>query len=268
VPYLIVPNYYENGKPWAWIGVAHEVGHHVYRQLKSLRDEIEILIADTVVKNRASDAQQRLWFNYSEEVFADMFGILTMAGAFVAAQQIILLHAGSATPLEGPPDLGRYLEDILVGQDVTHAIPLVRGLIAVHIYKRLLGDHGSPFLADLERWNEFLISKFASKPLRDPHTPRNINLEDKLNLTGELDLDETREVMDLVVNSLLDKRLASLRGRKLSGLVSFIADEQLREDSKKALDEKKKLPSNTTKRHEVAAERLRERQKWRDHPPQ
>lgn len=227
VPYLLIPNYVEGDKPEEWTGVGHEVGHHVYHQVPDLEYEIDVIIAQALREKQVtvngkkipvSLAQQRLWFNWLEETFADLYGILTLGAAFVYTQHIIIRNYASSPDLEG----------LLKGQDKTHPVPLLRGQMGVYIYEQLLQKLLSNDLDALkDQWQE-VTSKLVGKSILDPHTPKSSSLADKWS-SGKLDYSETIEVMKLVVNTLLTSELRALGCRSLGTLVNFQSDEQNRQ---------------------------------------
>lgn len=248
VPFLLVPNYFEGNRPAAWIGVGHETGHHVYRQVANLRYEIEILVTQALVRNGVSETQQRLWFNYLEETFADLYGILTLGSASVYSLHVIIRNFAS-------PDLDGLLE----GSDKGHPMPEVRGTMAVYILQQLLQDSASqdPDLQILEKEWSKITTALSGKPLVDPHTPKSPSLADRWNSTGKLDDIETINVMKIVVDTLLTCKLQALGCKSLMELVKF-QEEEIKRHEPTGIPTNRE---NTELRLWVAAERLKLHQK-------
>lgn len=216
VPLLIVPNYVDPGpdgdrgeKQADWIGVAHEVGHFIYRGIPNLREELEVALArkfqEKIIKyhemGTSEDvdtplSQRRLWLNYLEEAFADLVGILSFGAAFVYSQHVMILSSALSYTYSDPPsgsissvvDYGK----LLVATDFTHPIPFIRGSLGVMIYGYLVKDITPNKLFDLHKeWQEVLgeiekLRDFEKKDpgnarsflMGDPHTPKSPLLKD------------------------------------------------------------------------------------------
>jgi hypothetical protein len=259
VPFLIVPNYLEGNIPYEWTGVGHETGHHVYRQVPGLREELEVTVGralrnGSVTVNGQSipitETQQRLWFNYLEESFADTIGVLTLGAAFVYTGHVMIRYYLSDDKLRG-----------IGTRDLTHPVPIIRGLMANYVYERLLlNDPHNPDLTDLhalqQEWQE-VINALPGKSLRDPHTPIVKYLVDKWNSSGDLDYDETVAVMRLFVNTMLDSKLESLDCKSISEVLDFSRDERKRMEAVQSLTLGVVLaPYPQPVRIQVAAQRL------------
>ena len=249
VPFLIVPNFFEGSGQEGWVGVAHETGHHIYRQVPGLREEIEVTVG-RVLRNSpvaSKESQQRLWFNYLEETFADLIGILTLGSAFVYEQHVIIRNNVPHDELLGK---GKMV--------LTHPIPLVRGHMGVYIYEKLLSaGSANADTTDLnalkQEWDQ-ITNNLADKTLRDPHTPVSQFLTDSWNNTGMLDFEETIAVMKLVVDTLLNSKLQSLRCHSLGELFDFSSDERGRLAAWRQLTSGQLLPwSKAEARIQVAA---------------
>lgn len=241
VPFLLVPNYFEGPRPAAWIAVGHETGHHVYRQVPMLRYEIEILVTQALVRNGVTNDQQRLWFNFLEETFADLYGILTLGAASVYGLHVILRNFASPNP-----------EGLLEGSDTGHPMPAVRGTMVEYMLRQLLGDLSSKDLQIVEEEWSKVIEPLAGKDLIDPHTPKSRFLTDGWNNSGKLEYLKTIDVMKIVVDTLLTCKLQALGCKSLKELVDFHKEESDRQQIIQQV-----TLSNVEPRLQVAAERLK-----------
>jgi hypothetical protein len=263
VPYLLIPNYFEGEKPEEWMGIAHETGHHVYRQVPKLREEIEFTVAQALQKHDISEAQRRLWFNWLEETFADLYGVLTLGAAFLYTQQVITLYAGSSEafwPDSDPPTAAsrtRYLQGLLESDDKRHPNPLIRPEVGIEMYQQLLSKLKNPDWTDLTAlkatWQQ-VTSSLTDKSIIDPHTPKVAFLSDTWNPTRErLKYEETTTIMKLVVDALLHSKLSALGCKSLFDL--FKDDEHQRQVAVQKLSDPN-TPKVLEPRVYVAARRL------------
>jgi len=146
-PYIVSP-YWGHRQVWTWLGYAHEVGHHVYRNVKSLSDELKVHVTMELLSRGKSHDVQCIWFNWLEEIIADLFGLLQIGPAFAQTQQLMLPHL----PL--PVARRKVSNRLLLAADETHPIPYLRVVLAI----RALEELGIPE-ADTkplrEKWEKF-----------------------------------------------------------------------------------------------------------------
>ena len=247
VPYMLVPNYFEGNNPENWIGVGHETGHHVYRQVQGFREEMEVTVTKAMRSSSVlvggksipvQNSQQRFWFNCLEETFADLYGILMLGAAFVYSELLIIDSSGHQKP------------EKMLKSDQTHPTPLIRGEMGIYIYEWLLKNSPDPGknpdnqddLNNLKSNWEHIIYGLHDKTMRDPHTPKSPSLVDEWNKSGEMDYDETVVVMKLILETMLNSEFRALGCNRLQNLVNFQKDEQERLAAEKSLNNRQ--PTN------------------------
>jgi len=134
-PYIVAP-YWGHRQVWTWLAYAHEVGHHVYRNVKGLSDELEINLALELWSRGEGYDIQYIWFHWLEEIFADLFGLLQIGPAFARTQQLMLPHLPFRVlrRMGESPNLG---DALLRAADETHPIPYLRVLLAIRALEKL-----------------------------------------------------------------------------------------------------------------------------------
>jgi hypothetical protein len=183
------------------LAVAHEVGHHVYRQMATGSELSNGSNIDRAVGQRAAApaaapanaaAQYPAWLlAWAEEIFADVYSVL-VAGP-VAAHSIQSMLAAE-------------LPGVLLQDDADHPLPALRPQIALAVLRALAGatPAGAPGGASLaatadllqRQWDAFL----ADRMVGDSFTAKG---------SGErVALDTARHLLQTYVGSLLDEPLA------------------------------------------------------------
>ncbi len=219
VPYIVVPACLRR-LPWAWLGVTHEVGHHVYVQLAMLRDELDIIASEALNRSGLSFAVQQAWFRYLEEVFSDLYGIVLMGAAYINSQQAVFLYDSvtqKRTRRASP------MTPWLNGKDTKHPGLAIRGLMGLYAYQQL----GGHFAEDdpLLQWESKIVEsvmKTAANTKSDVQTPSNGNSQ------PEDEFSQMKNAMTMVVDAVLRTPLQALKGRCLADLVDFKRDEGIR----------------------------------------
>jgi hypothetical protein len=204
--------------------------------------------------------QHRLWFNYLEETFADLIGVLSLGAAFVYSQLAMLIRSILTHEEEGGNYTPAY-DRLLIGSDLTHPIPLLRGKLGVYMYRKLISaptDETNSHLADLDGlWDDVILAASPNEaiPMKDPHYPKTPLLQDASGSQGTLDVADTLDfVMPLVVDTLLDTKLRSLGNNSLLDVASkFTTDEQERDNLLKDILQKTSTVQNPKMRNSVAA---------------
>ena len=132
-PYILSP-YWGHHQVWTWLGYAHEVGHHAYRNVIGLRNELEINVAVELWKQGKSHDEQCIWFNWLEEIFADVFGLLRIGPPFAHTQRFMLCLLPEPVVRA---DLGHHLHRLLVASDISHPPPYLRMYLAIRALEEL-----------------------------------------------------------------------------------------------------------------------------------
>jgi hypothetical protein len=125
LPYITTPRWGYT-QPWTWPAYAHEVGHHIYRNVEGLRDELKVNLVHSLLNEGHSYEMVSLWYNWLEEIFADLFAVLQIGPVFAQTQQY---HALLALPFSSLGNLDK--EDdartiLLNSYDFTHPNPYLR----------------------------------------------------------------------------------------------------------------------------------------------
>jgi hypothetical protein len=233
VPYIILPAFVEKLQ-WAWIGAAHEVGHHVYWQVSSLRDELDVRVAEELATEGTSYPIQRLCFHWLEEIFSDLYGLLLMGRAFLLSGQTLYLYnsisANKLNQLPSDPDQqNSTIQKILFESKSTrHPAPMVRANIGLYAYQKLMD---SPTLIDVGQWDANVAIAFQTDFIPNPHTssPEWVSEPPAEPLTEPLSYQVVTKAMKIVVNVLLTSKLYSLDNHSLEELVNFKNEETLRD---------------------------------------
>jgi hypothetical protein len=242
VPYITLPNFTQTtsratGKPMTWMGIGHEVGHHVFRQLLGFRDEVTLAIQETL--SNQPPAQQRLWISYAEEAFADCYAILTLGRAFLYTHHPIILYAGSGHAATAAANEDEYIHEALFEcGDATHATPELRSQLGIYAYQRLIGSNQLP--DELEDWLNNVIGAFSDPFYDDVLSPRG-KLYDPANghtlVQGDifnpnpdkkLARHETITAMKMAVDAIALHHFVSLGNTCLKDLVDLASEEQQR----------------------------------------
>lgn len=128
------------------LAIAHEVGHHVYRQLTTNHG---VEPQRKVEKRALAPDQFPAWLQaWTEEVFADIYSVLVAGPIAGISVQAMLMGE---------------LPGVLLQDDADHPLPALRPEIAVAVLRKLAGEskHGSGRLAqaaDLQQqqWQAYL----------------------------------------------------------------------------------------------------------------
>jgi hypothetical protein len=220
-PYIVGP-YWGHHQVWTWLGYAHEVGHHVYRNVKGLSDELKANVAMELWSQGEDYTIQRIWFNWLEEIFADLFGLLQIGPAFARTQQLMLPHLPFRVfrrMAEGS-DLRHAL---LQTADETHPIPHLRVLLAIQALEKL--DTSEADIEPLgEKWDRLFQGVDTSKVYT--------RIQGR---SQELPTDDMEKVGDIVLDVILKTDLYALaktssptEPRKLRDVLSEPLDERRR----------------------------------------
>jgi hypothetical protein len=215
----------------SWMGIGHEVGHHVYRQLTGFRDELEHAIQ--IALQAHPPAQQRLWLAFAEETFADCYAILTLGKAFLYTHHPVFLYAGSADTAKNAAQEDDYIKQTLLqGGDESHPTPELRSRMGIYAYEKLIDP--DPLPRQLADWVADVLDTF-NDPYDDVLSPGG---ESQGQVQGDifnpdpnkkLPRHETHAAMRVVVDTILTRAFVSLGNASLQHLVNFANEERTRE---------------------------------------
>jgi len=228
VPYIILPAFVEKLQ-WAWIGAAHEVGHHIYWQVPSLRDELDVRVAEKLSSEGINYQIQRLYFHWLEEIFSDLYGLLIMGEAFLRSGQVLFLYesipANKLNQLPSDPDQqNSTIQKILFeAKSTRHPAPIIRANIGLYAYQKLMK---SPTLIDVGQWNANIAGAFQPVSLPNPHAS---SPEWSDQPPTELSYDDVATAMEMVIDIILTTKLYAFNNHSLEELVNFQTEENLRD---------------------------------------
>jgi hypothetical protein len=124
-PYITTPRWgYTH--PWNWSAYAHEVGHHIYRNVVGLQDELKVTIAHHLLAQGYDYSMASLWYNWLEEIFADLFALLQMGPAFAKTQQYVVLSTLPRKAIRYMLIRGQPTDILRYAYDFTHPVPHLR----------------------------------------------------------------------------------------------------------------------------------------------
>lgn len=225
---------------WSWFGYAHELGHHIYRNIKGLKDELRVHVMGSLSLNSIDYDMQKVWFNWLEEIFADIFGILQLGMGYVNTQQYTFLCLPMnaiklfKTKLKDFDDTSRnnsiFLEALKYDTDSTHPIPYVRHRLAIKALCKLVqyasinndksGDYWNKLDKDddlnLDYWKDVFtkagISTDLVKLTMDVTFPHPLPV-----ISGQAyvdkDIKDIEKIEDILIDSMLDTKLYSLAAK-------------------------------------------------------
>ena len=218
-PYIISP-YWGHRQVWVWLAYAHEVGHHVYRNVETLRIALMGHVSiRLLLEGKASSVVSDIWLNWLEEIFADIFGLLQIGPAFARTQQLMLPY------LPRPKPRGEVRNPWLIAADETHPIPYLRVFLAFRALEKLgIGEADTKPLK--ENWEKFF------------HEDQGVDdEEDKMSALVEgspveRTVKEMKQVAEIVLDTILNTDLYQLaktsspdEPRKLRDVFSESLDE-------------------------------------------
>lgn len=180
LPYIAAPRWGIT-QPWTWGGYGHELGHHIFRNVKGLSDELKVNLTHHLFAQGYGFPMISLWYNWLEEIFADLFGVLQFGEVYVKTQQYaaLLSFPRSALRSLGPDQDPRNL--LFKAYDFTHPVPFLR--LDLSLQMLALSEMATPDSINELRnqWNE-VFSGF-----NDDDARRNLFVR-----TFEIDVDAKR----------------------------------------------------------------------------
>jgi len=198
-PFIISPRW-GHRLVWTWLGYAHEVGHHVYRNVKALSDELKVNVAVELWSRGEHYTVQRIWFHWIEEICADIFGLFRIGLAFAQAQQLMLPHLPFRVLQRVKEEGLDPREGLLRAADETHPIPYLRVFLAIRALEKL----GIPE-ADIEPLREKWDALFQSVD-----TSKVYALVQGRYVKLPIDTDSMEKVGDIVLDVILNTDLYAL----------------------------------------------------------
>jgi hypothetical protein len=193
-PYIISPRW-GHRLVWTWLGYAHEVGHHVYRNVKGLSDELKVNVVMELWSQGEDYTVQRIWLHWVEEIFADLFGLLQIGPAFAQTQQLMLPYL----PLPAAPR--KVSNRLLVVADETHPIPYLRVFLAIRALEELgIPEADTKPLRD--KWEKFFHEDGGVDVKKSKISARVRGSHVEIPVKEMIDVAEI--VLDVILNTDLD----------------------------------------------------------------
>jgi hypothetical protein len=191
-PYIVAP-YWGHSQVWTWLSYAHEVGHHIYRNVNGLSDELKVNVAMQLSQETRELQNSRIWFNWLEEIFADLFGLMRIGQVFAQTQLLMLpyLPQPTARRVESNP--------LLLASDVGHPVPYLRVFLTKLAWEKLHGH--TPDLRILDKETAELVG------IKEP--PLHVHVLDQGKLL-EIPFEELRTTADHILDVILDTPLDAL----------------------------------------------------------
>jgi hypothetical protein len=154
-PYIVGP-YWGYEEAWNGLSYAHEVGHHVYRNVKGLRDELLVKLMLTLGSQGHKRGVLRVWCGWLEEIFADLFALLRVGPAMVHSAKRLALWVSPAlgqAPTLADSDSPAPL--LLYQHDESYPCTYLRLRLSLEALKMLAGDKKVPVVQELEEgWEQ------------------------------------------------------------------------------------------------------------------
>jgi hypothetical protein len=88
VPFIGLP-YWMTSAPWALVLVAHEVGHHIFRD-RGFDGAVSTLIEKTATDAGCKAEKVQEWSGRASEIFADLFSVAAMGTAAIEALAVLI----------------------------------------------------------------------------------------------------------------------------------------------------------------------------------
>jgi len=159
-PFIVGPLWGYN-QIWNYIAYAHEVGHHIYRNVDGLDCELLVNVMLTLGVQGCTRKELYVWGAWLEEIFADMFCLLRVGPAAVHAGQRVALWI-AAMPHRGQPSSDTLTRILFSSRDLEHPVSYLRIYMGIKALQQLLakgpGDRGvQKQVQDLEdRWTNLV----------------------------------------------------------------------------------------------------------------
>jgi len=211
-PFIVGPLWGYN-QAWNYISYAHEVGHHIYRNVDGLDCELLVNLMLTLGARGYSRSQVRNWGAWLEEIFADLFCLFRVGPAAIHAGQRVALWLG-ATSSRIPQSSDSLTQILLTSRDFSHPVPYLRIRIGLEVLKLLQED--GPDDKELKEQVDELEVRWEDLAER----PTNVYINDRKEESASV-LDTGRVVLNIILNTPL-YALADKGGGSSSGARSIL----------------------------------------------
>jgi hypothetical protein len=176
--------------PVRLVAVAHEVGHHVYRQMTTnYAANVDAQVAQRAAAPAAATHYPGWLLAWAEEIFADVYGVLVAGPVAGLSVQAMLLAE---------------LPGLLLEDDADHPLPALRPEIAIAVLRKLSARQGKDDEGRLAQTADALASLWQSRLAQ-------LKVGDSFLPAGggsAVALAGAREELHRYVGALLDKELA------------------------------------------------------------
>ena len=141
-PFIVGPLWGYN-QAWNYIAYAHEVGHHIYRNVDGLDCELMVNVILTLGLKGYKREDLRIWGAWLEEVFADLFCLLSVGPAAIHAGQRVALWI-TAESRRSSNSKDALTQILFSSRDWYHPVPYLRIVLGLNALKLLenLGPGG------------------------------------------------------------------------------------------------------------------------------
>jgi hypothetical protein len=126
VPTIAIPKFTWN-HPWLWMGIAHEIGHHIWDYYNLGEKIVQNLVIEQLFSSEAMSNRKHLilFSQWLEEIFADIYGVLILGPAYVNS---LMAWLTVRIRIDG---------ETLLEDDQDHPPPILRPLIQIEVLKKL-----------------------------------------------------------------------------------------------------------------------------------
>jgi hypothetical protein len=173
---FIVAPYWGHTLVWNWLAFAHEIGHHVWKNIRGegqvkgkhvylpVSDELFVHLTAYLLTKPLS--VRKLWIKWAPELFADVYDALQIGPAAVHSMQhmfFALPPKALSEQLLPPP---HHADWLLRSADDDHPMPYLRILLSLEVLK-LLDDPIQPrFTQECADLRQEMDQIFASPPTK------------------------------------------------------------------------------------------------------
>jgi hypothetical protein len=212
-PFIVGPLWGYN-QAWNYIAYAHEVGHHIYRNVDGLDCELLVNVMLTLGVQGCTHKEVRIWGSWLEEIFADLFCVLRVGPAAIHAGQRVALWI-TATSRRAEPSSDTLTRILFTSRDLSHPVSYLRVCMGLKALK-LLANKGP---SDIEVQKQ--IQELEDRWVNLAAPPTNIYINDKQENFAKI-----FERGELVVATVLDTPLYALANKNdgLSSVARSIFD--------------------------------------------
>lgn len=200
-PFIVGPLWGYN-QAWNYIAYAHEVGHHIYRNVDGLDCELLVNVMLTLGAQGCTRRELYVWGAWLEEMFADLFCLLRVGPAAIHAGQRVALWI-AATSRRDQPSSDTLTQILFTSRDWSHPPGDARVRMGLDALKLSMNMGSSDF--EVQKQVQELEERWTN--LAEP--PTTVYINDK-----QENLADVLAIGKLVVTTLLQTPLYALANKE------------------------------------------------------